>query len=211
LVNWGTLLTSADPLDKLPIADGAEFDSYADQHEDFCLPGTRIELLSQISDWAESSDGKCIFWLNGMAGTGKSTIARTVAGSFKDKGQLGATFFFKRGEADRSNARYLISTITKQLVTKHQRLVPAVLKAIEKNPNVSSKSLSQQFDTLLLQPLLGLKLDEPATVMLIIDALDECDRENDIRIILQLLFRLQEVTQPHFNSSVLFPNNSVKY
>jgi hypothetical protein len=147
-------LTSADPLDKLPIADGAEFDSYADQHEDFCLPGTRIELLSQISDWAESSDGKCIFWLNGMAGTGKSTIARTVAGSFKDKGQLGATFFFKRGEADRSNARYLISTITKQLVTKHQRLVPAVLKAIEKNPNVSSKSLIQHFDNIIINNII---------------------------------------------------------
>ncbi|EED12684.1 WD-repeat protein, putative [Talaromyces stipitatus ATCC 10500] len=187
------LLTSADPLDKLPIAEGAEFDSYADQHEDFCLPGTRTELLSQIFEWAESSDGKCIFWLNGMAGTGKSTIARTVVESFKEKGQLGATFFFKRGEADRSNAKYLISTITKQLVTKHQPLVPAVLKAIEKNPNVSSKSLSQQFDTLLLQPLLGLKVDQPATVMLIIDALDECDRENDLRTILQLLFRLQEV------------------
>ncbi|KAH8691808.1 NACHT and WD40 domain protein [Talaromyces proteolyticus] len=183
----------ADPLDKLPSADGAEFDSYVDQHEEFCLPGTRTELLSQIAKWAESSDGKYMFWLKGMAGTGKSTIARTVAASFKDKGQLGATFFFKRGEADRSNARYLISTITKQLVTKHPQLEPDVLKAIKNNPHISSKSLSEQFDKLLLQPLLGLKLDQPATVIVIIDALDECDRENDIQIILQLLFRLQEV------------------
>lgn len=186
-------MTSADPLDRLPIADGAEFGSYADQHEEFCLPGTRTKLLSQISEWAESLDGKYIFWLNGMAGTGKSTIARTVAESFRDKEQLGATFFFKRGEANRSDARYLISTITKQLVTRHRQLVPDVSKAIENNPNLLSKSLREQFDKLLLQPLLGLKLYQPATVMIIIDALDECDRENDIRIILQLLFQLQEV------------------
>jgi type II secretory pathway predicted ATPase ExeA len=188
-----TVLTSADPLDRLPIADGAEFGSYADQHEDFCLPGTRTELLSQISEWAESLDGKYIFWLNGMAGTGKSTIARTVAESFRDKEQLGATFFFKRGEANRSDARYLISTITKQLVTRHQQLVPNVSKAIKNSPNLLSKSLREQFDKLLLQPLLGLKLGQPATVMIIIDALDECDQENDIRTILQLLFQLQEV------------------
>ncbi|QGA18984.1 hypothetical protein EYB26_006669 [Talaromyces marneffei] len=140
-INYGTTNTyfgpQADPLDKLPIAYGAEFDSYADQHEDFCLPGTRTELLSQILAWAESPDGKCIFWLNGMAGTGKSTIARTVARCFEEKERLGATFFFKRGEADRN---------------------------------------------------------QPATVVVIIDALDECDQENDIQIILRLLFNLQKVT-----------------
>jgi type II secretory pathway predicted ATPase ExeA len=177
----------------LRVAEGAFYDSYINEHEDFCLPGTRTELRSQISEWAESADGKCIFWMSGMAGTGKSTIARTVAQSFKDKGQLGATFFFKRGEADRGSAKYLIPTIARQLVTRHRWLVPDILSAIEKDPNISSKFLSEQFDKLLLQPLLGLKLDQPATVMVIIDALDECDRENDIRIILQLLFRLQEV------------------
>lgn len=61
-------------IEKLPIAIGAEFDSYMDQHEDECLPGTRTELLCQIAEWATSSRSKPIYWLNGMAGTGKSTI-----------------------------------------------------------------------------------------------------------------------------------------
>lgn len=177
----------------LHVAERAFYDSYFNEHEDFCLPGTRTELRSQISEWAESSDGKCIFWLNGMAGTGKSTIARTVARSFEDKGQLGATFFFKRGEADRGNAKYLMSTITKQLVTRHRRLVPDVLNAIENDPNISSKFLSEQFDKLLLQPLLKLRLNQPTTTVIVIDALDECEREGDIRVILRLLFRLQNL------------------
>jgi hypothetical protein len=175
----------------LRIAEGAFYDSYINEHEDFCHPETRPELRSQISEWAESTDDKCIFWLNGMAGTGKSTIARTVAQSFKDKGQLGATFFFKRGEADRGNAKYLISTITRQLVIRHRWLVPDVLSAIENDPNISSKFLSEQFDKLLLQPLLKLHLSQPTTIVIVIDALDECDREEDIQVILRLLFRLQ--------------------
>src|SRR4051812_24634096 len=88
---------------QLPTAEGAPFGSYMDQHESECLPGTRTGLLDHIAKWVGDPQGKCIFWLNGMAGTGKSTISRTVARSLIVKGQLGASFFFKRGEGDRGN------------------------------------------------------------------------------------------------------------
>jgi type II secretory pathway predicted ATPase ExeA len=177
----------------LRVAEESFYNSYINEREDFCLPDTRTELLSQISRWADSVDSQCIFWLNGMAGTGKSTIARTVARSFDHKGQLGATFFFKRGEADRSNAKFLISTLTRQLVARHRRMVPDVLNAIENDPNLSSKFLSEQFDKLLLQPLLKLRLNQPTTTVVVIDALDECNRDDDIQILLRLLPRLQNV------------------
>ncbi|KAJ6054863.1 hypothetical protein N7499_005813 [Penicillium canescens] len=97
-INNGTINAQfnlhTDPLDKLPIANGAAFDSYTDRHEDECLPGTRTELLNEIAEWAVSQHGKYIFWLNGMAGTGKSTISRTVAKRFKQEKILGASFFF---------------------------------------------------------------------------------------------------------------------
>jgi hypothetical protein len=175
----------------LPIAEGAFFDSYMNQHEDLCLPATRTELRCQISKWAESPDSKCIFWLNGMAGTGKSTIARTVAQSFKEKGQLGASFFFKNGEADRGNARRLIPTIVKQLMTSHPQLATSVLKAIEDDPDISTKSLREQFNRLLLQPLFHMKPNQTTPVVIVIDALDECEQEEDIRVILQLLPQVQ--------------------
>ncbi|KAJ5181974.1 hypothetical protein N7449_012121 [Penicillium cf. viridicatum] len=75
-------------LQKLPVAHEAEFDSYMDQHEEECLEGTRTDLQQQIATWAASPQGNCIFWLSGMAGTGKSTISRTVALSFKQNKQL---------------------------------------------------------------------------------------------------------------------------
>ncbi|KUM55987.1 hypothetical protein ACN42_g11244 [Penicillium freii] len=61
-------------LSRLQTAKQAAFDSYDNQHIE-CLPGTRIDLLREIDEWAKSPHGKCIFWLNGMAGTGKSTIS----------------------------------------------------------------------------------------------------------------------------------------
>ncbi|KAL4778102.1 hypothetical protein BJX76DRAFT_162903 [Aspergillus varians] len=178
----------------LPIAKGASYDSYMDQHESLCLPETRVELQGQISKWAESPHSKCIFWLNGMAGTGKSTIARTVAHAFDMRGQLGASFFFKKGEADRGNAERFISTITKQLIARNQQLANEVFKVIKKDADIATRSLKLQFDKLILQPLLNLDPHpQQATVLLIvIDALDECEQEKEIQNILQLLPQLQE-------------------
>jgi adenylylsulfate kinase-like enzyme len=53
--------------------------------------------ISDIEKWAISPHGKCIFWLNGMAGTGKSIIFRIVA--CRLNGLLRVSFF-KKGEKD---------------------------------------------------------------------------------------------------------------
>lgn len=179
-------------LEKLPIAEGAAFDYYENQHDE-CLPGTRIELLRKIEEWTESSHGKCIFWLNGMAGTGKSTISRTLAARLDKKNSLGASFFFKRGEGDRRNAKRLFPTLVRQLVTSIPQLQPEILKAIEVDPYISEKALGQQFENLFLQPLQRVDLKEIATMVIVIDALDECESkesQDDIRTILQLLPRV---------------------
>ncbi|KAH6970500.1 hypothetical protein BKA56DRAFT_529716, partial [Ilyonectria sp. MPI-CAGE-AT-0026] len=102
LLNIDQKLLSIDQttvLSRLPIAAGASFDSRAEEHNPTCLPNTRVDLLRQIHEWVNDPCAKAIFWLNGMAGTGKSTISRTVARDFASSGHLGASFFFKRGEA----------------------------------------------------------------------------------------------------------------
>ncbi|KAJ5908983.1 hypothetical protein N7495_001665 [Penicillium taxi] len=186
------LLLEKSSFEHLHVVERALYDAHGHEHEDPCLQGTRTELLSRIIHWAESDD-KLIFWLNGMAGTGKSTIARTVAQIFKDRGLLGATFFFKRGEADRGIATYLITSIVGQLVTKYRQLAPEVLSAIRTDPRITSKFLNIQFDQLLYQPLSKLQSDQSTTTVFVIDALDECDGDDDIKLILHLLFKLQEI------------------
>jgi hypothetical protein len=88
-------------LSQLPTVNGAAFDSHDDEHDPRCHPETRAALRQQIIDWAEARESESIFWLNVMAGTGKSTVSRTVAQTFSDKEILGASFFFKRGERDK--------------------------------------------------------------------------------------------------------------
>lgn len=143
-------------LGKLEGAMEAGFESFSDQDEVQCLPGTRTELLLKVMEWAISPSQKSIFWLKGMAGTGKSTISRTVARSLKDTNHLGASFFFKRGEGDRGNAKKFFPTLTRQLMLWSSELRFGVQKALDDDPDIASKSLREQFEKLLLQLLLSL-------------------------------------------------------
>jgi Mrp family chromosome partitioning ATPase len=140
-------------------------------------------------------NGKSIFWLSGMAGTGKSTIARTIAQLFASRGQLGASFFFKKGEGERGNASRFFTTIATDLVAHEPGMLPGIKKALNKDSAISQKALKDQFEKLILQPLLGMKqAGSPVlTRVVIIDALDECEREQDIRTILQLLAEKRDV------------------
>lgn len=180
---------------ELPRVSEAEYGSCIDQNEDECLSGTRTGLLDDITSWARSPDGKCILWLNGMAGTGKSTISRTVAGNFKKNGLLGASFFLKWGEAGRGNAREFFPTIARQLMVRYRELVVPIRQVMQANPGITTSSTSEQFDRLIYQPLrsLGLQTRERSTVVIVVDALDECDDEQDVRGILRSLPSLQDV------------------
>ncbi|MCJ1466967.1 hypothetical protein MMC07_005589 [Pseudocyphellaria aurata] len=182
-------------LAKLPIAKGASFNSHMEEHNARCLENTRVELQRHIADWAKNRDGKSMFWLNGMAGTGKSTIARTVARSFADKGQLGASFFFKKGERDRGNAEKFFSTIATDLMRRLPTLIPGVRKAFDADPQIFERGLRDQFEKLILQPLSEIRQAPPqdSELVVVVDALDECDRDQDIRTILQLLARAKDI------------------
>src|SRR4051812_29617573 len=91
-------------LNKLPYAADAPFNAYKRQHDLTCLHDTRVDLLQQIHNWLDGSDKQFIFWLNGLAGTGKSTITRTIARQGFEKYQLEASFFFSKGIGDASHA-----------------------------------------------------------------------------------------------------------
>ncbi|KAL4813122.1 hypothetical protein BDW67DRAFT_168863 [Aspergillus spinulosporus] len=172
----------------------AAFESFADRDEAQCLQGTRTVLLQQIMDWATSPSQKSIFWLKGMAGTGKSTISRTVAGLLKDANHLGASFFFKRGEGDRGNAKKFFPTLTRQLILRLPGLRSGVQESLQNDPDIVTKSLREQFEKLLLQPLLALSQlsRQPQTAVIVIDALDECEYDRDIQAIIRLLSSLKE-------------------
>jgi hypothetical protein len=189
-----TKLFTAIQLPKLDFARGVRFNSEAEANEPQCLKMTRVDLLRQIAEWAESDKPgePCIFWVQGSAGTGKSTISRTVARLLDNTGQLGASFFFKRNEGDRGNSKKLFTTIAAQLAYSFPAVVPRILQEIEKDPHISDRTLEYHFENLIRGPLSeGIKDD--STIVLVIDALDECEGESKISIVLKQLERAVEV------------------
>ncbi|EGU73972.1 hypothetical protein FOXB_15517, partial [Fusarium oxysporum f. sp. conglutinans Fo5176] len=160
---------------------------------------TRVDLLRQIHQWANDPFAKPIYWLNGMAGTGKSTISRTVAQTCAISGNLGGSFFFKRGEADRGNSSKFFTTIAAQLAQKEPTIAPYIKAVIDADPNIAEKAARHQFEKLIMQPLgenippNGWKL---VTLVLVVDALDECERDEDVKLIIHLFSRTKDLQFP---------------
>jgi hypothetical protein len=175
-------------LKDLLYATDAPFHAAKWQHEPTCLPDTRIHLQQQIHDWIDGNDGHTIFWLNGLAGTGKSTIARTIAHNCFQQGRLGASFFFSKGGGDISHASKFFTTIAAQLSEESQYLKRCIYDAMKENKSIATQSYVNQWRQLILGPLS--KLDRgyrPFSFVFVIDAMDECESDADILLILQLL------------------------
>ena len=187
-------------LDKLPYAKGAMYNSYGDDYIT-CHPATRVDLLHEIYDWARHPHSKSIFWLSGWAGIGKSTISRTVAEWAAGQGglggvDLGASFFFKRGEGDRGSASRFFPTITRELVLKIPGLDTLVAEVVTQDPLIFDKALGEQFDKLIYQPLCQVKFiaNSSFNFIVVVDALDECEKERDVKAIIDLWSRLAHLT-----------------
>jgi NACHT domain len=136
----------------------------------------------------DSPHDRSIFWLSGTAGTGKSTIARTVAREYYEKKKLGASFFFSRGEWDLGHAGKFFTTIATQLAGQSLDLKRYICEAIAKHTDIVDQSLYEQGRRLILHPLSRVRAGSLSSpLVLVIDALDECEVDHDIRIILRVL------------------------
>ncbi|KLO10619.1 hypothetical protein SCHPADRAFT_798949, partial [Schizopora paradoxa] len=59
-----------------------------------CYDGTCKAILSEIKNWVTAVDGQSkMFWLRGLSGSGKSTIAMTIAHWAEHEGLLGYSNF----------------------------------------------------------------------------------------------------------------------
>jgi len=173
-------------LQKLPNADNAAYNSFDKQHDGECLQNTRDGILAEIRTWADQQDQRNIFWLNGLAGTGKSTIARTVAREYDEQDRLAASFFFSRGGGDISHAGKLFPSLACQLADKSPPLKQYICEAIAKDRKIATKALRDQWLHLIIKPLSRLDPSSSSPLIIVVDALDECEDDNNVKMIIQL-------------------------
>jgi len=150
-----------------------------------CLGGTRSDVLLQLERWLKDKQDRPMFWLNGVAGTGKTTIAQTFAEiSFAD-GKLGASFFCSRDFEDRSNLQAIFPTLAHQLAYRYPQFREKLLRVLRSNPDVGRESLCSQMERIIVGPLEATRI----RTLIIIDALDECKDEEPASAILSVLSR----------------------
>jgi hypothetical protein len=153
-----------------------------------CLKGTRKEILLRLEHWLTDEQDQHVFWLNGPAGTGKSTIAQTFAEmSFAD-GRLGASFFCSRDFEDRSNLQAIFPTLAFQLAYRYQPFREKLLGVLKANPGFGRETLCSQMERLIVGPLKTTRIP----TLIIIDALDECKDEEPASAILSILSHYAE-------------------
>lgn len=183
---------SSDALEKLPRARQAAFNHSSMEHNSGCLPGTRVDVIKKVRAWALSDDKSCIFWLSGSAGAGKSTIAHTLCTEFEKEGRLGASFFFSRDEDERSRATLFFPTLAWQLAHSQPAAVRKVLQdESNERPHIADLIWIEQWKTLIAKPL---QQRQGGIVVIIIDALDECSADADVKRLISVLVQARDIS-----------------
>ncbi|CAE6496932.1 unnamed protein product [Rhizoctonia solani] len=156
-----------------------------------CTEGTRTKVLDAMYQWAICKDTGNIYWMSGMAGTGKTTIAYTLCkrldvGSNRN---LGASFFCSRSLPECRSVGRIIPSIAYQLAQRFQPYQHVLCEAIKNNPDAQDGGPGVQFESLIVGPLSDPKVKEafPLNVVVVIDALDECEDATSTRQILDTL------------------------
>lgn len=92
------------------------------------LDGTRSRLRASIMEWlrqskslleTSDSDARVLHWLFELAGSGKSTIANTIAAAIEDEGFCLTCFFCKRNVPELSNPKKLLITTSYRIPQQH--------------------------------------------------------------------------------------------
>ncbi|KAG8733524.1 hypothetical protein FRC10_012311, partial [Ceratobasidium sp. 414] len=139
-----------------------------------CTPNTRRAVLEDLQAWKDDPNGAKVYWMNGMAGTGKTTIASTLCSELEATRQLAASFFCSRELPDCRDATRIVPTISYQLARFSHPFQFALCEALGNDPDASTRSVGVQFEKLIKEPLLRVKETIPDGVVVVIDALDEC-------------------------------------
>ena len=155
----------------------------------YCCDGTRRGILDKINSWvgaghiqecagnpgAQSASSR-VFWLYGVAGCGKSTIAASVCEELESGRNLAGSFFCKRDEKERGDGVRLVWAIAYYLARSNGAYREHLLTILRDADALLDRNLETQANRILVKPLSELSHKESRhSAYIVVDALDECN------------------------------------
>ena len=140
-----------------------------------CMEGTRKSLLEQIMVWvtngSEQTGGINAYWIYGLPGIGKTSLAHSICTSLHDKEQLAGAFFCQRGHRELRKPKNILPTLIHKLAVLFPPFRSVVAEWFRNNPNEALRSISPNLFLSFIRRLPHLP---KKTLVFVIDALDEC-------------------------------------
>ncbi|KAJ6566194.1 WD40-repeat-containing domain protein [Mycena capillaripes] len=153
---------------------------HSENTPDICMEGTRVDVIKEIVRHLTNAPNpfQRIVMLSGSAGSGKSTIAKTVAATLaRDKHILAASFFFSRDYAERKEIKFLAATIALQLADHSADFERLLVKFLDDDKTgILSAEPRLQFQKLIVELLTKIP-PCPTPWVICLDALDECGKD----------------------------------
>src|SRR5258708_27859525 len=127
-------------------------------------------------DWCDNIDHdwqRKIVLLTAVAGAGKSAVAHTIARLCDQRGILLSSFFFSQGNV--TSPECLWSGVARSLAIKSESYRQTLTSILENDPSIATAAFEEQFRELILEPLHHGPPPANSSLIIVIDALDECD------------------------------------
>jgi len=187
------ILGLAARLEKLPNDHGAYDLINQGLPPSKCFEGTREKLIADIMTWFHNEDPATpqFFFLNGIAGIGKSTVASTVCSLADESKELGASHFFSR-LGGRTNPANVFTSFAYQLAKQNGPIKSEIAQALEDDPDVGLQAIKNQLLKLIVKPRSRLH-NPPSQLLVVMDALDECQEVGAAELLSHLLSQLATI------------------
>ena len=158
-------------LNSIPYVGGAGLDM-----RKICLEGTCHEILDEITSWINNTEDNtsCIFWLHGEAGTGKSSIAHTIANRFKKLGRLGSCYCFDCNQMADQHNKKIFRTIARDLADCNKQMRRVLASAIHQDTSLKyTTDILQQWKELIMKTAKKFSETMVGPILIMINALDK--------------------------------------
>src|SRR5258708_4496004 len=111
-----------------------------------CMEGTRQSLLGQIIAWVSNKSGQKdesnTFWIYGLPGIGKTSVAHSICAMLHERENLAGAFFCRRDDPNLSEARNILPTLIRKLASVFPPFRKIVAERLRRDPNLTPELMN---------------------------------------------------------------------